>query len=203
MMDSAIASTGKKKTARAIKFFDVNKGMEIVVGTRESASCRCNDRPRRTDVFRIHLHQCRCGEPKAAIIREMAREFKNARDEKGKIAVVAGPAIVRHRRRRTFGAADQARATSICFSPETRSRRTTWNGPFSGHSLGVNPERALAGGGTRITCAPSTPSANAGSMAAAVGKGNCQARNHACLCAEQRSTSSLPDRSAMKARSRM
>jgi hypothetical protein len=49
----------------------------------------------RTDIFQFINTIIDADEPKSAIIRELAEELRRARKAKGKIAVVAGPAIVR------------------------------------------------------------------------------------------------------------
>jgi Uncharacterized conserved protein len=50
MMDTAIAVDRKGRAARAVKFFDVHKGDEIVMATRVCAWCLCSAR-RRARIF--------------------------------------------------------------------------------------------------------------------------------------------------------
>jgi hypothetical protein len=84
----------------------------------------------RTDIFQFINTIIDADEPKSAIIRELAEELRRARKAKGKIAVVAGPAIVRT-------GADQhlvrssRQAMSIDFSPEIHLPVTTWNERYS------------------------------------------------------------------------
>jgi lysine-ketoglutarate reductase/saccharopine dehydrogenase-like protein (TIGR00300 family) len=95
MMDSAIAVDRKKQAARAVKFFDVTKGDEIVVGHQGIHVVPVQRATSHTDVFQFINTNIAADEPKSAVIRELARELQRARADKGKIAIVGGPAIVR------------------------------------------------------------------------------------------------------------
>ena len=95
MMDSAIAVDRKKRAARAVKFFDVNEGDEIVVGHQGVRVVPCRDRPRTPIFFNSFNTMVDADEPKSAVIRELGQELRRAREAKGKIAVVGGPAVVR------------------------------------------------------------------------------------------------------------
>jgi lysine-ketoglutarate reductase/saccharopine dehydrogenase-like protein (TIGR00300 family) len=95
MMDSAIAVDRKKRTARAVKFFDIGKGDEVVLGHEGVRVVPVQRATSRTDIFQFTNTIIDADEPKSAIIRELAEELRRARKTKGKIAVVAGPAIVR------------------------------------------------------------------------------------------------------------
>src|SRR6266513_2690433 len=94
-MDSAIAIDRKKRSARAVKFFDVSKDDEIVVGHQGVRVVPVQRSTSRTDVFQFINTIIDADEPKSAIIRGLGRELQLARAAKGKIAIVAGPAIVR------------------------------------------------------------------------------------------------------------
>src|SRR6266436_3192792 len=95
MMDSAIAVDRKKRSARAVKFFDVRKGDEIIVGHQGIRVVPVQRSTSHTDLFQFINTIVDADEPKSAVIRELARELQRARNAKGKIAVVAGPAVVR------------------------------------------------------------------------------------------------------------
>ncbi len=95
MMDSAIALDRKKKTARAVKFFDVRKGDEIVVGHKGIRVVPVQRSTSHTDVFQFINAIIGPDEPKSAVIRELARELQHARAARAKIAIVGGTAIVR------------------------------------------------------------------------------------------------------------
>src|SRR6266513_3752313 len=95
MMDSAIAVDRKKRAARAVKFFDVNEGDEIVVGHQGVHVVPVQRSTAHTDIFQFINTMVDADEPKSAVIRELGQELQRARKANGRIAVVAGPAIVR------------------------------------------------------------------------------------------------------------
>jgi len=95
MMDSAIAVDRKGPAARAVKFFDVHKGDEIVVGHQGVRVVPVQRATSGTDVFQFINANIGADEPKSAVIRELANELRRARAAGAKIAVVGGPAIVR------------------------------------------------------------------------------------------------------------
>src|SRR2546428_2477082 len=107
MMNSAIAVDRKRRSARAVKFFDVSKGDEIVVGHQGVRVVPVQRSTSRTDLFQFINAIIDADEPKSAIIRELARELQRARTAKGKIAIVAGagnaPAAAREHVRRPVG----------------------------------------------------------------------------------------------------
>src|ERR1700751_3078762 len=92
MMDTAIAVDRKERAARAVKFFDVHKGDEIVIGHQGVRVVPVQRATSRTDVFQFINTIIDADEPKTAIIRELAVELQRARKAKGKIAAVVGPA---------------------------------------------------------------------------------------------------------------
>jgi len=93
IMDSGIAVDREAGRATAVKFYEVRKGMKIVTGHQGIRVAPIQRSTARTDVFEF-MSNVSVEQPKSAIIREMAREFKRTRDGKGKILVVAGPAVV-------------------------------------------------------------------------------------------------------------
>src|ERR1700751_2250772 len=95
IINSAIAVDRKKGSARAVKFFDVKKGDEVVVGHQGIRVVPVQRATTHTDPFQFINNVVDAEEPKSAIIREIADELRRAHRGSGKIAVVAGPAIVR------------------------------------------------------------------------------------------------------------
>src|ERR1700736_5938672 len=75
MMDSAIAVDRKKRAAHAVKFFDVRKGDEIVVGHQGVRVVPVQRTTSHADVFQFINTSIAADEPKSAIIRELAREL--------------------------------------------------------------------------------------------------------------------------------
>ena len=94
LMDSAIVVDRAARKATATKFYGVKKGMEVVVGHQGIRVVPLQRSTSRKDAFEFMAGNVSIEKPKSAVIREMAREFRRARDEKGKILVVAGPAVV-------------------------------------------------------------------------------------------------------------
>src|SRR5436190_11338246 len=95
MMDSAIAVDRKKRAARAVKFFDISAGDEIVVGHQGIRVVPVQRSTAHTDIFQFINTMVDADEPKAAVIRELGQELRRAREAKGRIAIVVGPAIAR------------------------------------------------------------------------------------------------------------
>ena len=88
MINSAIALDRKKGTARAVKFFDVNKGDEIVVGHQGVRVVPVQRATTHTDLFQFINTTVDADEPKSAIIRGIGDELRRAREAKGKIAKI-------------------------------------------------------------------------------------------------------------------
>lgn len=94
LMDSTIVVDRAARKAAATKFYSVKKGMEVVVGHQGIRVVPLQRSTNRADVFEFMSSNVSTEKPKSAVIRQMAREFKRAKDQKGKILVVGGPAIV-------------------------------------------------------------------------------------------------------------
>src|SRR5215469_4086455 len=146
MLNSAIALDRKKGSARAIKFFDVTKGDEIVVGHQGVRVVPVQRATTHTDPFQFINNIVDAEEPKYAIIREIAGELRRAHGAGGKIAVVAGPAIVRtgaggHLVRLIEGGCIDRLFTGNAFAAYDVEHA------LFGTSLGLSPNVAIARGG--------------------------------------------------------
>ena len=93
MMDSAVVIENGK-TARAVKFYDVRKGDEVVVGIQGVRVVPLQRSTSGTDIFQFISNNVSAERPKTAVIRELAAELVRSRRDGGKILVVGGPAIV-------------------------------------------------------------------------------------------------------------
>lgn len=93
MMDSAIAIDRAAGTARCVKFYDVQKGDEIVTGQQGIRVQPAQRDTSPTSVFQFNANVS-AETPKAAVIRALAGELQRIRSEGGKILVVAGPSVV-------------------------------------------------------------------------------------------------------------
>ena len=92
IMDSGIVVDGK--VARAVRFYDVRKGDQIVVGIQGVRVVPLQRSTSRTDVFTLLNTTVSAERPKSAMIRELGAELVRIRNAGGKILVVGGPAIV-------------------------------------------------------------------------------------------------------------
>jgi lysine-ketoglutarate reductase/saccharopine dehydrogenase-like protein (TIGR00300 family) len=146
MMDSAIAVDRKKRTARAVKFFDVSKGEEIVVGHQGIRVVPVQRSTSRTDLFQFINTIIDADEPKSAIIRELGQELQRAHAAKGKIAIVAGPAIVRTGAGQHLVRLIESRYVDRLFAGNSFAAYDVERALF-GTSLGMSPDLAFARGG--------------------------------------------------------
>jgi lysine-ketoglutarate reductase/saccharopine dehydrogenase-like protein (TIGR00300 family) len=146
MINSAIALDRKKRNARAVKFFDVNKGDDIVIGHQGIRVVPLQRVTTHTDVFQFINTTVGPEEPKSAIIREIAEELRRAHDAKGKIAVVAGPALVRTGAGWHLVRLIEAEYVDRLFAGNSFAAYDVERALF-GTALGLNPELAFARGG--------------------------------------------------------
>ena len=146
MMDSAIAVDRKKRLARAVKFFDVRKSDEIVVGHQGIRVVPVQRTTSHTDFFQFISTTVAADEPKSAVIRELSRELQRARTAKGKIAVVGGPAIVRTGAGEYLERLIELGYVHRLFAGNAFAVYDIERALF-GTSLGMNPEKAFAVGG--------------------------------------------------------
>jgi lysine-ketoglutarate reductase/saccharopine dehydrogenase-like protein (TIGR00300 family) len=169
MMNSAIAVDRKKRAARAVKFFDVRKDDEIVVGHQGVRVVPVQRATSRTDLFQFINTIIDADEPKSAIIRELAGELQRARAAKGKIAVVAGPAIVRTGAGQHLVRLIELRYVDRLFAGNAFAAYDVERALF-GTSLGMSPELAFARGGHENHMRAVNAIREAGGIAAAVQK---------------------------------
>jgi lysine-ketoglutarate reductase/saccharopine dehydrogenase-like protein (TIGR00300 family) len=145
MRDGAIQVDGEKRTARTVKFFDVKQGDEIVVGHQGIRVVPLQRATSHTDPFQFINASVLADRPKAAVVREVARELQRVHAAGGKVVVVPGPAIVltgagEHLRRLIeHGLIDRLFAGNA-FAVYDIERA------LFGTSLGESHDRVLAGG---------------------------------------------------------
>src|SRR5438046_4025823 len=142
MINSAIALDRKKESARAVKFFDVNKGNEIVVGHQGVRVVPVQRSTTHTNIFQFINTIVDADEPKSAIIRELGEELRRAHAAKGKIAIVAGPAIVRTGADHHLARLIEAGYVDRLFAGNSFAAYDVEHTLF-GTSLGMNPDLAF------------------------------------------------------------
>jgi len=140
IMDSGITVDREAGRATAVKFYEVRKGMKIVAGHQGIRVAPIQRSTARTDVFEF-MSNVSVEQPKSAMIREMAREFKRTRDGKGKILVVAGPAVVHTGAAEHLEGLIQWGYVDLLFAGNALAVHDIENALF-GTSLGVNLGRA-------------------------------------------------------------
>src|SRR5438874_1204992 len=169
MINSAIALDLKKGTARAVKFFDVNKGDDIVVGHQGVRVVPVQRATTHTDLFQFINTTVDADEPKSAIIRGIGDELRRAREANGKIAIVAGPAIVRTGAGQHLVRLIEAGYVDRLFAGNLFAAYDVERALF-GTSLGTNPDLAFARGGHENHLRAINTIREAGGIAAAVEK---------------------------------
>ena len=146
MMDSAITLDRNKGRAQAVKFFDVKKGDEIVVGHQGIRIVPVQRATSHTDIFQFINTSVAADEPKSGIIRELAQELRRARRAGAKIAIVAGPAIVRTGAGEHLERLIERGYVDRLFAGNAFVIYDVERALF-GTSLGVSPDRAFGKGG--------------------------------------------------------
>jgi lysine-ketoglutarate reductase/saccharopine dehydrogenase-like protein (TIGR00300 family) len=169
MLDSAIAVDRKSRTARAVKFFDVSKGDEIVVGHEGIRVVPVQRSTSGTDLFQFINTIIDADEPKSAIIRELGQELQRARSTKAKIAIVAGPAIVRTGAGQHLVRLIELRYVDRLFAGNAFAAYDVERALF-GTSLGISPDLAFARGGHENHLRAINTIREAGGISAAVRK---------------------------------
>jgi lysine-ketoglutarate reductase/saccharopine dehydrogenase-like protein (TIGR00300 family) len=169
MMDTAITVDRKRRAARAVKFFDVRKGDEIVVGHQGVRVVPVQRATSRTDLFQFINTIIGADEPKSAIIRELGEELRRARQAKGKIAVVAGSAIVRTGAGRHLVRLIEAGYVHRLFAGNPFAGYDVERALF-GTSLGISLDLAFARGGRENMMRAVNAIRETGGIAAAVEK---------------------------------
>src|SRR5437762_9899384 len=169
MINSAIAFDRKNATARAVKFFDVNKGDEIVVGHQGVRVVPVQRATTHTDLFQFINTTVDADEPKSAIIRGIGDELRRAREANGKIAIVAGRARVRTGPGQHLVRLIKAGYVDRLFAGNPFAGYDVKRALF-GTSLGISLDLAFSRGGCANVMRAVNAIRPAGSVAAAVEK---------------------------------
>ena len=93
-MDCAIRVDPATGSADSVRFYDVRKGDQIVVGHHGVRIAPLQRSTSHADIFQFLNTSVSAERPKFALIGALASEFKRARREAGKILIVAGPAVI-------------------------------------------------------------------------------------------------------------
>ena len=171
IMDSGIAVDLRSRTATALKFAEVGKGMQFVVGhhgVRVVPHQRAISKP---GVFEFMASSVSSEKPKSAVIREIAAEFRKAKRAGGRILVVGGPAIVHTGAGEHLEKLMEWGFVNLLFAGNALAAHDIEHALF-GTSLGVDlHEGALADAGHENHMRAINAIRGAGGIAAAVAKG--------------------------------
>jgi lysine-ketoglutarate reductase/saccharopine dehydrogenase-like protein (TIGR00300 family) len=129
-----------------VKFFDVKKADEIVVGHQGIRVVPVQRSTSHTDVFQLFNATVGADEPKSGVIREVGEALRRARETKGKIAVVAGKAVVLTGAGEYLQRLIQLGYINRLFAGNAFAMHDVERA-FFGTSLGIHPESPLPGGG--------------------------------------------------------
>jgi lysine-ketoglutarate reductase/saccharopine dehydrogenase-like protein (TIGR00300 family) len=122
-----------------------------------------------TDLFQFINTTIDADEPKSAIIRELGHELQRARVTNAKVAIVAGPAIVRTGAGQHLVRLIESRYVDRLFAGNAFAVYDVERALF-GTSLGMNPDLAFARGGHENHLRAINTIREAGGIAAAVRK---------------------------------
>jgi lysine-ketoglutarate reductase/saccharopine dehydrogenase-like protein (TIGR00300 family) len=93
-MDCGIVVDRAAQRATAVKFYEVRRGMKVVVGHQGIKVVPVQRATSHMDIFEFMASNVAVERPKSAVIGEIARELQRARKDGGKILFVAGSALV-------------------------------------------------------------------------------------------------------------
>ena len=94
LKNSAVVVDRAMKSASAKKFYEIKRGMQVVVGHQGIRVAPLQRLTDRADAFELITGSISADRPKSALIREVARELRRVREEKGRILFVTGPAVL-------------------------------------------------------------------------------------------------------------
>lgn len=181
-MDCGIAVDVAKQEARAVKFFQVRRGMLVAVGHHGIRVMPVQRSTDRRSVFEFMASSVSSEKPKSAVVREIASEFRLAKEAGSKILVVAGPAVVHTGAGEHFEKLIEWGYVNLLFAGNALAAHDVEHALY-GTSLGVYLERgALADEGHENHMRAINTIRGAGGLASAVQKGILRRGiMHACL----------------------
>ena len=141
-MDCAIAVDAKAGRARCIVFQGAKPGMDIVVG-HQGVRVTPLERSRQTEIFTFMASEVSAEKPKKVLIAAIADEMKQIRKAGGRIAVVAGPAVVHTGAGRYLSRLIELGFVQVLFAGNALAVHDVESALF-GTALGVNVESGLA-----------------------------------------------------------
>jgi len=141
-MDCAIAVDPREGRARCIVFQDAKPGMQVVVGHR-GVRVTPLERSRQTEIFTFMASEVSAEKPKKLLIAAIADEMRQIRQTGGRIAVVAGPAVVHTGSGRHLSRLIELGYVQVLFAGNAIAVHDVESALF-GTALGINIESGLA-----------------------------------------------------------
>ncbi|HEY3601999.1 MAG TPA: TIGR00300 family protein [Chthoniobacterales bacterium] len=139
LMNSAIVVDRSAKSAAAKKFYELKKGMQVVVGHQGIRVAPLQRTTSRADVFEFMSGSAAVEKPKSAVIRDLARELRRTREEKGRILLVGGRAIVQTGAAEYLEQLIEGGFVQVLFGGNAFAAQDIERALFA-TSLGMNPE---------------------------------------------------------------
>ncbi|HEY8633420.1 MAG TPA: TIGR00300 family protein [Candidatus Dormibacteraeota bacterium] len=141
-MDCAIAIDAKAGRAWTIVFQGARRGMEIVVGYK-GVRVTPLERSRQTEIFSFMGSEVSAEKPKKVLIGGIATEMHAIRKSGGRIAVVAGPAVVHTGAGRYLSRLIELGFVQVLFAGNALAVHDVESALF-GTALGINIESGVA-----------------------------------------------------------
>src|SRR6202022_3057561 len=141
-MDCAIAVDTNAARARCIVFQGAQPGMDVVVG-HQGVRVTPVERSRQQEIFTFMASEVSAEKPKKVLIGAIAEEMKQIHKAGGRIAVVAGPAVVHTGAGRYLSRLIELGYVQVLFAGNALAVHDVESALF-GTALGVNVESGLA-----------------------------------------------------------
>jgi lysine-ketoglutarate reductase/saccharopine dehydrogenase-like protein (TIGR00300 family) len=140
-MDTAIAVDEAAGRAWCLPFSQAKKGMKVVVG-HGGIRILPLERSRQVEIFGFMQSEVSIEKPKKLLIQQIAAEMKQIKDEKGRILVVGGPAVIHTGSARYLSRLIELGYVQVLFAGNALATHDV-EAALLGTSLGVNLESGL------------------------------------------------------------
>jgi lysine-ketoglutarate reductase/saccharopine dehydrogenase-like protein (TIGR00300 family) len=141
-MDCAIAVDPAAERAWTIVFQGATRGLDIVVGYK-GVRVTPLERSRQTEIFSFMGSEVSAEKPKKVLISGIAHEMHTIRESSGRIAVVAGPAVVHTGAGRYLSRLIELGFVQVLFAGNALAVHDVESALF-GTALGINVESGVA-----------------------------------------------------------
>jgi len=140
-MDTAIAVDEAAGRAWCLPFSQAKKGMKVVVG-HSGIRILPLERSRQVEIFGFMQSEVSIEKPKKLLIQQIAAEMRQIKEEKGRILVVGGPAVIHTGSARYLSRLIELGYVQVLFAGNALATHDV-EAALLGTSLGVNLESGL------------------------------------------------------------